>query len=112
MGQVSEEIVETFGGLLSLAQVRAALAWHYSNKSEIDADLEAENRATELWSDSIGAPRSLEPDQTLYRRGRDERAPDRGASCLRYRSNHTPSTFPISIASTRDGSTEVQSMPE
>jgi len=47
MGQIPEEIVETFGGHLSLAQVHAALAYYYANQVEIDADLEAEDRETE-----------------------------------------------------------------
>jgi uncharacterized protein (DUF433 family) len=47
MGQIPEEIVETFGGHLSLAQVHAALAYYYANQAEIDADLEAEDRETE-----------------------------------------------------------------
>lgn len=47
MGQIPEEIVETFGGHLTLAQVHAALAYYYSNQAEIDADLEAEDRQTE-----------------------------------------------------------------
>jgi uncharacterized protein (DUF433 family) len=48
MGQILEEIVETFGGHLSLAQVHAALAYYYSNREEIDADLAAEDRETEI----------------------------------------------------------------
>jgi uncharacterized protein (DUF433 family) len=47
MGQIPEEIVETFGGHLTLAQVHGALAYYYSNQAEIDADLEAEDRQTE-----------------------------------------------------------------
>jgi uncharacterized protein (DUF433 family) len=47
MGQIPEEIVETFGGHLTLAQVHAALAYYYSNQAEIDADLEVEDRQTE-----------------------------------------------------------------
>ena len=47
MGQIPEEIVETFGGHLSLAQVHAALAYYYANQAGIDADLEAEDRETE-----------------------------------------------------------------
>jgi uncharacterized protein (DUF433 family) len=47
MGQIPEEIVETFGGHLTLAQVHAALAYYYSNQAEIDADLEAEGSETE-----------------------------------------------------------------
>ena len=47
MGQIPEEIVETFGGHLSLAQVHAALAYYYANQTEIDADLEAEDREAE-----------------------------------------------------------------
>ena len=48
MGQIPEEIVETLGGHLSLAQVHAALAYYYANQAEIDADLEAEDRETEV----------------------------------------------------------------
>jgi uncharacterized protein (DUF433 family) len=44
MGLVPEEIVAKFGHL-SLAQVHAALAYYYANKTEIDAGLEAEERA-------------------------------------------------------------------
>jgi len=47
MGLIPEEIVETFGGHLSLAQVHAALAYYYANQAGIDADLEAEDRETE-----------------------------------------------------------------
>lgn len=43
MGYTPEEIVSNFGHL-SLAQVHAALAYYYANKTEIDADLEAEER--------------------------------------------------------------------
>lgn len=43
MGYAPEEVVNNFGHL-SLAQVHAALAYYYANKSEIDADLEAEER--------------------------------------------------------------------
>jgi uncharacterized protein (DUF433 family) len=45
-GLVPEEIVEKFGHL-SLAQVHAALAHYHANREEMDADLEAEARATE-----------------------------------------------------------------
>ena len=48
MGQIPEEIAQTFGGHLSLAQVHAALAYYYANQPEIDADLEAEDRETEV----------------------------------------------------------------
>src|SRR5580658_9712411 len=34
MGQVPEEIVQTIGGQLSLAQVHAALAYYYANQAE------------------------------------------------------------------------------
>jgi uncharacterized protein (DUF433 family) len=47
MCQISEEIVQTFGGHLALAQIHAALAYYYANQAEIDADLEAEDRETE-----------------------------------------------------------------
>jgi len=47
MGQIPEEIVQTFGGHLSLAHVHAALAYYYANQGEIDADLEADDRETE-----------------------------------------------------------------
>lgn len=47
MGQVPEEIVQTFGGLLSLAQVHAALAYYYANRNEIDSDLAADDAETE-----------------------------------------------------------------
>ena len=43
MGEAPEEIANDYGHL-SLAQVHAALAYYYANKSEIDADLEAEER--------------------------------------------------------------------
>jgi uncharacterized protein (DUF433 family) len=48
MGQIPEEIVQTFGGHLSLAQVHAALAYYYVNQQEIDADLASEERETEV----------------------------------------------------------------
>jgi len=47
MGQIPKEIVETFGGHLSLAQVHAVLAYYYANQAEIDGDLAAEDRETE-----------------------------------------------------------------
>ena len=46
MGLIPEEIVRKFGHS-SLAQVYAALAYYHANKAEVDADLEAEERATE-----------------------------------------------------------------
>lgn len=46
MGLIPEEIVRKFGHL-SLAQVHAALAYYYANKTEIDSDLEAEDREAE-----------------------------------------------------------------
>jgi uncharacterized protein (DUF433 family) len=48
MGLIPEEVVQTFGGHLSLAQVHAALAYYYANQVEIDTDLEAESRETEI----------------------------------------------------------------
>lgn len=45
-GLVPEEIAREFGHL-SLAQIHAALAYYYANREEIDADLEAEDRAFE-----------------------------------------------------------------
>ena len=47
MGQIPEEIVQTFGGHLSLAQVHAALAYYYSNQAEIDEDLAVEESEAE-----------------------------------------------------------------
>jgi len=47
MGRIPEEIVETFGGHLSLAQIHAALAYYYANQPEIDTELEAEDREAE-----------------------------------------------------------------
>ena len=47
MGQIPEEVVQTFGGHLSLAQVHAALACYHANLAEIEADLESEVRETE-----------------------------------------------------------------
>lgn len=49
MGQIPEEIVQTFGGHLSLVQVHAALAYYYANQAEIDRDLEADDRETEAF---------------------------------------------------------------
>jgi hypothetical protein len=46
MAYIPEKIVANFGHI-PLAQVHAALAYYYANKAEIDADLEAENRAAE-----------------------------------------------------------------
>jgi len=46
MGEAPEETASNFGHL-SLAQVHAALAYYYANKAEIDADLQAEERAYE-----------------------------------------------------------------
>ena len=48
MGQTPEEIVQTFGGHLSLAQIHAALAYYYANQEETDLDLATEDRETEL----------------------------------------------------------------
>jgi len=48
MGLIPEEVVQTFGGHLSLAQVHAALAYYYANQGEIDTDLAAEDRETEV----------------------------------------------------------------
>ena len=45
-GLIPEEIARKFGHV-SLAQVYAALAYYHANRAEIDADLEAEARATE-----------------------------------------------------------------
>ena len=56
MGMIPEEIVQIFGGHLSLAQVHAALAWYYANQSEIDASLEAEDRETEALEREYGHP--------------------------------------------------------
>lgn len=42
-GEAPEDIASNFGHL-SLAQVHAALAYYYANQTEIDADLEAEDR--------------------------------------------------------------------
>ena len=47
MGLIPEEVVQTFGGHLPLAQIHAALAYYYANQGEIDADLAAEDRETE-----------------------------------------------------------------
>jgi uncharacterized protein (DUF433 family) len=44
---IPEEIVRKFGHLL-LAQVHAALAYYHANQTEIDSDLEAEARETEV----------------------------------------------------------------
>ena len=46
MGLIPEEIVRKFGHL-SLAQVHAALAYYYANKTEVDTDLAAEEREAE-----------------------------------------------------------------
>lgn len=46
MGILPEEIVRKFGHL-SMAQVHAALAYYYANKTEIDEDLAAEEREAE-----------------------------------------------------------------
>jgi uncharacterized protein (DUF433 family) len=46
MGLIPEEIARKFGHL-TLAQVHAALAYYHANKEEIDADLEAEDRAAQ-----------------------------------------------------------------
>ncbi len=45
-GLVPEEIVQKFGHL-SLAQVHAALAYYHANREAIEADLDADARATE-----------------------------------------------------------------
>ena len=45
-GFIPEEIAAKFGHI-SLAQVHAALAYYYSNKEEINADVQAEERALE-----------------------------------------------------------------
>jgi uncharacterized protein (DUF433 family) len=46
MGFIPEEIMQKFGHL-SLAQVHAALTYYYANQTEIDDDLEAEDREAE-----------------------------------------------------------------
>ena len=46
MGLIPEEICRKVSHL-SLAQVHAALAYYHANQSEIDADIEAEERETE-----------------------------------------------------------------
>ncbi len=46
MGEIPEEIARKFGHL-SLAQVHAALAYYHANQDEVDADIEAEDRAGE-----------------------------------------------------------------
>jgi hypothetical protein len=56
MGLIPEEIAGKFGHL-SLAQVHAALAYYYANRTEIDADLEAEARETEALEREHGANR-------------------------------------------------------
>ncbi len=45
-GFIPEEIAAKFGHI-SLAQVHAALAYYYSNKEEINVDVQAEERALE-----------------------------------------------------------------
>ena len=47
LGLIPEEIARKFGRL-SLAQVHAALVYYHANQAEIDADLEAEARETEV----------------------------------------------------------------
>jgi|ERR1035441_10108449 uncharacterized protein (DUF433 family) len=47
-GQIPEEVIQTFGGHLSLAQVHAALAYYYANQEEIDTDLAFEARETDV----------------------------------------------------------------
>ncbi len=42
LGLSPEEIVDNFGGHLTLAQVHAALAYYYANREEIEADLAAD----------------------------------------------------------------------
>ncbi len=47
MGLIPEEIVRKLGHV-SLAQVHAALAYYHANQAEIDLDLEAEARETDV----------------------------------------------------------------
>lgn len=46
LGLSPEEIVGKFGHL-SLAQVHAALAYYYANRSDIDSDIKSDARAAE-----------------------------------------------------------------
>jgi uncharacterized protein (DUF433 family) len=69
MGQIPEEVVQTFGGHLSLAQVHAALAYYYANQAEIDPDLASEDSATKTSGATTPALTHVrESDQALLRR--------------------------------------------
>ena len=54
LGLSPEEIADRLGHL-SLAQVHAALAYHHANRTEIDTDLAAEQRAYERRSGEHGS---------------------------------------------------------
>jgi uncharacterized protein (DUF433 family) len=53
MGLIPEEIMRNFG-YISLAQVHAALAYYYANKTAVDRDLEAEEREAEALEKQYG----------------------------------------------------------
>jgi len=53
MGHTPEEIAANWGHI-SLAQVHAALAYYYANKTEIDTDLENEERLADELAKQYG----------------------------------------------------------
>ncbi len=60
LGYIPEEIAAKIPHL-SLAQVHAALAYYYANRSEIDADLAKEDAEAEAWM------RQLDPQSETSR---------------------------------------------
>jgi uncharacterized protein (DUF433 family) len=59
-GSSVEEIVEQHGGLLSLAQVHAALSYYYDHEAELDAEIECQLTVTDqLRRKSLSSPGRL-----------------------------------------------------
>ena len=59
-GSSVEEIVEQHGGLLSMAQVHAALSYYYDHEAELDAEIERQLTVSDqLRSKSLSSPGRL-----------------------------------------------------
>lgn len=63
-GSSVEEIVEQHGGLLSMAQVHAALSYYYDHEAELDAEIERQLTVSDqLRSKSLSSPGRLKLKQ-------------------------------------------------
>ncbi len=63
-GSSVEEIVDQHKGILSLAQVHAALAHYFDQEAEFNAEIECQlERADQLRTDSLGSPGRLKLKQ-------------------------------------------------